>query len=120
MARKARIKELNATRLASTYGGWIYCDHCGENIGYLCYVTYDNLKLEYVCKCGNHGSMQLAFDEVKEAECSETKLVPIKNRLCCPTDKSPLLTILEKKLASYKYEIDCVSCQTKFKEEKTL
>lgn len=114
MARKPILKEFKGTRLASTYGGWIYCDTCGENIGYLCYVTYDNFKLEYKCKCGNHGSMHITFDDVKEASLGD-KLIEIKNRLCCPTDKSPLLTILEKKLDSYTYEIDCVNCKTKYK-----
>lgn len=42
MSRNTKIKELSHTRLANQYGGWIYCESCGENIGYLCYTTYDN------------------------------------------------------------------------------
>lgn len=42
MDRKSRKKLLENTKLASGYGGWIYCAHCNQNIGYLCYVTYDN------------------------------------------------------------------------------
>lgn len=118
MARKPIIKELKSTRLANGYGGWIYCDHCGENIGYLCYVTYDNLNLTYQCKCGNQGRIQIAFDEVRESVCSQQKLIQIKNRRCCPADQSPLMTILEQKLVSYAYEIDCVNCMTKYREEK--
>jgi len=120
MARKPVMKELKNTKLASGYGGWIYCVHCGENIGYLCYVTYDNFNFEYQCQCGQHGSIHIAFDNVERGEQSNNKLVGIKNRLCCPNDQSPLLTILEKKLVSYKYAIDCVSCKTKYMEEKTL
>ena len=31
----------------------MYCDKCNENIGYLCYATYDRLKLSYRCNCGS-------------------------------------------------------------------
>ncbi|MGX8128243.1 hypothetical protein ACWTV9_18440 [Clostridioides difficile] len=120
MSRKPIIKELKNTRLASGYGGWIYCDQCGENIGYLCYVTYDNFKLFYQCKCGGQGQMQIAFGDIENAKASDNQLIPIKNRLCCPSDQSPLFTILDKKFMSYRYEIDCVSCKTKYLEEKIL
>ena len=118
MSRKPVIKELENTKLASTYGGWIYCDQCGENIGYLCYVTYDNFKFEYTCNCGESGSIHIAFHDVKEPYRFEDNLAELKNRLCCPIDESPLLTILEKKLVSYTCEIDCVSCKTRYTKEK--
>ena len=56
MARQIKDKVLINTRLATNYGGWTYCDGCGENIGYLCYSTYDRLKFEYECQCGSKGS----------------------------------------------------------------
>lgn len=118
MARKPIIKELSSTRLASTYGGWIYCDHCGENIGYLCYVTYDNFEFDYACHCGGNGSVHIAFDDVKNSCCSTDGLIEVKNRLCCPSDGAPLLTILEKKLVTYAFKIDCVSCKTRYEKEK--
>lgn len=119
MARKPSLKELINTRIASGYGGWIYCDRCGENIGYLCYVTYDNFRFSYKCKCGGRGHMHIAFGDIeKNTKASDDKLILTKNRLCCPGDQSPLLTILDKKLACYQYEIDCVSCNTKYTEEK--
>ena len=46
MARVLKNKELVNTRLATNYGGWMYCDKCNENIGYLCYSTYDRLIVE--------------------------------------------------------------------------
>ncbi|MCI8637476.1 MAG: hypothetical protein HFJ36_06640, partial [Clostridia bacterium] len=52
MARVLKNKELVNTRLATNYGGWMYCDKCDENIGYLCYSTYDRLELKYKCNCG--------------------------------------------------------------------
>lgn len=42
MSRKPFVKKLEGTRLASTYGGWMYCDHCGKNIGYLCFSLFLN------------------------------------------------------------------------------
>ena len=53
MARVVKNKELLNTRLATNYGGWMYCDKCNENIGYLCYATYDRLELKYKCNCGS-------------------------------------------------------------------
>jgi len=120
MTRIPKIKELIGTKIANTYGGWVYCEHCGENIGYLCYVTYDNFRFNYQCKCGAGGSIHIAFGDKDNASHSKNKLINIKNRLCCPNDASPLLTILEKKLTSYQYEIDCIKCKTKYLEEKIL
>lgn len=120
MPRSPKIKELKGTKIANAYGGWIYCEHCGENIGYLCYVTYDNFRFRYQCKCGSCGSMHIDFGDSENAKHSESKLINIKNRQCCPNDSSPLLTILEKKLTSYQYEIDCIKCQTKYMEDKNL
>lgn len=115
MARIPEYKKLINTRLANTYGGWIYCDGCNKTIGYLCYVTYDFFRLVYQCKCGNCGSVHLVFSgENTDQISSEQSLITIKNRLCCPEDKSPLVTILEKNLDSYKYEINCKACNTKY------
>lgn len=120
MARTPIIKELVNTRLASGYGGWIHCDSCGKNIGYLCYVTYDSFRFEYKCQCGSSGYMHIAFEDVSSASIGDEKLITIKNRLCCPSDQSPLFTILEKSLSNYKYEVVCKACNTKFLEEKSL
>lgn len=120
MSRKPTIKELTNTRLASGYGGWIYCDSCGKNIGYLCYVTYDSFLFKYQCKCGNHGSMYITFRDVSSAHIGDNKPVTIKNRLCCQADQSPLFTVLEKALDSYEYEVVCSKCDTKYREVKIL
>lgn len=120
MARTPQTKLLENTRLASTYGGWIYCEGCGNNIGYLCYVTYDHFQFNYKCKCGACGKMQIDFEEKQHTEVSEHTPIIIKNRLCCPNDQSPLLTILKKNLDFYSYKIQCVKCNTIYAEEKTL
>lgn len=110
MSRTLEVKELVRTRLASGYGGWFYCDSCGENIGYLCYVTYDRFRFSYECKCGGQGSMHLAFKADGAENSCDDKLVTIKNRLCCPHDNSPLFTVLYKKLVNYDYEVVCTKC----------
>lgn len=120
MARTPQTKLLENTRLANTYGGWIYCENCGKNIGYLCYVTYNHFYFNYKCKCGTCGKMQIDFEEQNLIKVSESKLIIIKNRLCCPHDQSPLFTILEKNLDSYFYKIECVKCNTIYMEEKIV
>lgn len=116
MSRIPKYKELKNTQLANAYGGWMYCEGCSKTIGYLCYVTYDLFKLEYRCKCGNNGGVDVAF-ESDTARIAEQPLVTLKNRFCCPTDESPLVTILTKNLDAYKYEVVCKACNTKYREE---
>ena len=110
MTRLLKNKVLINTRLAASYGGWMYCQHCGENIGYLCYSTYDRLVLKYQCHCGNQGSVLLDFEDSQEGKTCSEDLVVIKNRLCCPNDHEPLMTILDKKLVHYDMSITCKSC----------
>lgn len=116
MARILKNKELLNTRLATNYGGWMYCDKCNENIGYLCYSTYDRLELKYKCNCGSQGSALLDFEDSKTGKNCNDELVNIKNRLCCPKDSEPLITILEKKVASYEMKITCKSCGNIYKK----
>lgn len=120
MSRTTKTKELLNTRLASGHGSWFYCGSCGENIGYLCYVTYDSFRFSYRCQCGGQGSLHLAFENQRPPNPVEHKLITLKNRLCCPHDHSPLFTILFKKLEYYNYEVVCAKCNTSYAEEKTL
>jgi len=76
MARTLKNKELINTRLATNYGGWMYCDTCNENIGYLCYSTYDRLELEYECMCGN-GIKAPVDDEVKNRRNNRKSVITI-------------------------------------------
>lgn len=110
MARVLKTKELDKLRLATNYGGWMYCEACNENIGYLCYSTYDKLDLEFQCKCGSRGRALIEFSDSKEGSNASNELVVIKNRFCCPDDHEPLMTILDKKLASYRFAITCKAC----------
>lgn len=119
MPRIPKHKKLNNTRLANSYGGWLYCEGCNKTIGYICYVTYDVIMFEYKCKCGNHGSVNIGFVDDTTTKAAQP-LITIRNRLCCPADQSPLLTILHKNLKEYRCEIVCKDCNKKYLEEQTL
>lgn len=118
MARILKNKELINTRLATNYGGWMYCNECGENIGYLCYQTYDKLEMKYKCNCGSNGSLLLDFIDSKDGKDSDDELIIIKNRWCCPKDKEPLITILDKKISNYEIKITCKSCDNIYRISK--
>ena len=118
MARLLKNKELVNTRLATNYGGWMYCDTCHDNIGYLCYSTYDRLELNYICNCGSNGRALLDFEDSKIGQNCNDELVIIKNRFCCPKDSQPLITLLDKKVASYEMKITCKSCERVYKKVK--
>ncbi|MCI8347047.1 MAG: hypothetical protein HFJ12_03750 [Bacilli bacterium] len=118
MARVLKNKELVNTRLATNYGGWMYCNKCNENIGYLCYSTYDRLELEYKCNCESIGRILLDFEDSRIGKNCKDELVVVKNRFCCPKDSEPLITILDKKLSKYEMKITCKSCESTYKKSK--
>lgn len=110
MPRILKNKELLNIRLATNYGGWMYCDKCQENIGYLCYSTYDKLDFNFKCNCGCEGKAMIKFEDSNLGKVCNNELVIIKNRLCCPKDNEPLITILDKKLINYNIKVTCKSC----------
>lgn len=118
MARILKSKELNNAKLATNYGGWMYCDKCNENIGYLCYSTYDRLELKYKCCCGSTGNVLLDFEDSKIGKQCKNELIIIKNRYCCPKDKNPLITILDKKALNYEMKITCKNCENIYAKVK--
>ena len=96
----------------------MYCDTCNENIGYLCYYTYDRLELKYQCNCGSRGSAFIDFDDSKTGQICNDAFVIIKNRFCCAKDNEPLITILDKKVANYELKITCKACQSMYRKVK--
>lgn len=118
MARILKNKNLIRSRLATNYGGWMYCDTCGNNIGYICYVTYDELKFDYVCDCGNKGSIHINFEDSKDGIKNDAEMSLVKNRFCCPKDESPLITILDQKLKNYSLFIQCKACNYIYEKKK--
>ncbi len=118
MARVLKNKELLNTKLANNHGGWMYCGKCNENIGYLCYATYDKLQLKYKCNCGSGGLAMLDFEDSVMGNNGDSELIMIKNRLCCSQDNEPLITLLDKKMISYEMAITCKSCGSIYKKVK--
>jgi hypothetical protein len=118
MAQNIKYLKIKNTRLLKIYASWIYCDKCNNTIGYLCYVTYDRFEFHYTCKCKNSGSIIIEKDDAAQENIpAEEEMITIKNRLCCPEDHSPLITILTNKLESYSCEIVCKECGKLYKKE---
>lgn len=118
MARVVKNKKLLNTRLATNYGGWMYCEKCNSNIGYLCYSTYDNIDLKYECNCGSKGQVYINFEDSSDGTLDNKNFVIIKNRFCCVNDQQPLITLLEDKFKNYEIDITCKACGTIFKKQK--
>ena len=113
MARTPKQKELQGTRLLKEYASWVYCEGCGKTVAYLCYVTYDLFEFAYTCQCGAHGRVFIQFEHDAAGKSSQPLQV-VKNRLCCPNDGKPLLTIVEKNVKDYRFRVVCNTCHTAF------
>ena len=117
LARTPIIKNLTNSRLLKSYASWVYCDACGNTVAYLCYVTYDQVDFSYTCACGSCGRVEIEFAH-EASQASDTALIPIKNRLCCPADQSTLITIVEKNVTDYTLFITCNTCNTVFSKSR--
>lgn len=117
MGRQVKNKDLVNTRLATNYGGWMYCTNCNKNIGYLCYATYDRVNLSYTCNCGSTGSAFIDFEDSQTGVKSNEDLIVKKNRFCCPEDESPLITMLSKNVKEFEFEITCKACEKIYKKK---
>lgn len=118
MSRSILIKEVENTRLLSNYGGWIYCDSCDKTIGYLCYANYDEVSFSYECNCGSKGILYIKMGDGHDSVSSGDKMDIVKNRLCCPKDASPLITIRDVNLKGHKCKISCHKCFNEYTTEK--
>ena len=118
MARKPKIKQLDGARLLKEYASWIYCTGCETTVAYLCYVTYDLFEMNFTCKCGSCGRVFIEFEHEIPVKPGQALSV-VKNRLCCPEDNSPLLSIVEKNLANYSFRVVCNGCNTEFSQIKS-
>lgn len=117
MARSPIKKQLNGVTLLKEYASWVYCTGCKKTIAYLCYITYDKCHLDFECSCGSKGNLYISFTNADYAP-NKHPLTIVKNRLCCPTDQSPLITFVEKNLMHYNCHIACSSCKNEFFHNK--
>ena len=113
MARNPKQKELQNTRLLKDYASWAYCTACNKTVAYLCYITYDLFEFSYTCNCGSHGSVYIQFEHDVPVK-SPQPLTCIKNRLCCPADRSPLFTVVEKNVKDFRFRTVCSACHTEY------
>ena len=58
------------------------------------------------------------FEDSKTGQNCNDELVIIKNRFCCPKDEEPLITILDKKVASYELKVTCKACSNIYTKQK--
>ena len=105
-------------RILKNNGSWLYCDKCNKTVGYLVYSKYLNFRFDFDCKCGNKGYFELEYKTDKKIKKSNAELITKKNRLCCPVDEAPLLTIVEKNIEKYTYSVTCNKCFNKYKKER--
>ena len=117
MARKPLHKALENARLLKEYASWIYCTGCDKTVAYLCYVTYDQFDFTFTCACGSHGRVAITLADRQPAQSGEALQV-IKNRLCCPRDAAPLLSLVDKNLTAYRLRIACSACNTVYAQQK--
>ena len=117
MARIPTLKELENSRLLKAYASWVYCTGCEKTVAYLCYVTYDAVDFEYDCACGSNGRVRIEF-EGEKGVATDDALVSVKNRLCCPHDESPLITVVDKNLSAYDLKITCHECHGEYRQTK--
>ena len=115
MGRIPAVKELENARLLKAYASWVYCTGCEKTVAYLCYVTYDAVDFQYDCACGSHGRVRIEF-EGEAGVPSNDALADIKNRLCCPHDQSPLITVVEKNLTAFNLSIKCHECHGEYRK----
>jgi len=110
-------KTIHNGRLLKKYGSWMYCDKCGNTVGYLCYTTYQYYKFSFTCTCGNTGFFELG-KRIADAYVDERNTLLLnKTRLCCPNDNSPLFSVVEKNVDKYNFEVICKKCLHSFKKE---
>lgn len=106
-------------KMLKNSGSWMYCSQCGNTVGYLCYTTYTSFRLTSVCICGATNCFELAYEKVNKSAVN-TPLLTVKNRLCCPEDRSPLFSVSRKNLKDYTCEVVCNKCGIKYHSEMKI
>ncbi len=81
-------------------------------------LSKDNKVIIVDYKDINQDFIQNNFEDSNIGENCSDELVMIKNRLCCPKDKEPLITLLDKKVESYKMKITCKLCESIYNKVK--
>lgn len=101
------------------HASWLYCDACNKTVAYLCYVTYRYFRFTFTCSCGSEGCVENSYGDIDLAGLSTGTLAqsPANKRFCCENDDSALFSPVTKNLASYKAEVICKQCNTRYTAE---
>ena len=110
------IKTLG-TRIAHDNGSRIYCSQCGNAVAVLSDSHSDYFKYHYKCNCGNQGSIELGHKAKEDLFEMDSALEITRKRMRCPNDDSPLLSILDKNVERFEYEVICKTCGGAYHEK---
>lgn len=116
MAKRIIKQEVKNSRLLKSYGSWLYCTNCNKTVAYICYTTYQWIKVNFKCYCGSTGGLILKEEsyEISEQKISSDELIMKGNRYCCPNDEDPILSINLKNIIDFEYEGACLKCSSHF------
>lgn len=115
-ARSIERKNTNS-RLLKNYGSWLYCTNCNKTVAYICYTTYQWIRISFQCSCGSRGYQELkeAGAIIAEQTDNDSKLIVINNRYCCYVDGEPLFSIVAKQVTMFEYDVSCLKCKTRYR-----
>jgi hypothetical protein len=116
MAARNIEKKTTNSRLLKNYGSWLYCINCNKTVAYICYSTYQWIKVSFECSCGSKGDLELkeAGIEIQGQPDKGQELISKNNRYCCPFDESPLFLVVLKQIDSLEYKVSCLECKRLF------
>lgn len=115
MKEKPVVKAENAHFLKG-HASWLYCDQCKKTVAYLCYVTYRYFHFSFVCSCGSQGLVENKYGDIDLLDLPTGKLERNRanKRYCCAKDQAALFSPVPKNLRSYRAEIVCRDCNTRY------
>ena len=115
-ARNIERKNTNS-RLLKNYGSWLYCTNCNKTVAYICYTTYQWIKISFQCTCGSNGDLELKETGAILAEQIDhyNKLIIKNNRYCCAVDEEPLFSLVAKQTTMFEYAVSCLKCKTLYR-----
>jgi hypothetical protein len=116
MQKEKPTVNLKNAHFLKGHASWLYCDNCNNTVAYLCYVTYRYFHFSFTCACGCKGSAENSYGDIDLSKLPAGELVQgeTNKRLCCEKDKSALFSTVAKNLKSYKVEVVCKACDTRY------
>ena len=116
MSKEKPIVKTQNAHFLKGHASWLYCDNCNKTVAYLCYVTYRYFRFSFVCLCGCHGWVENSYGDIDLCNAPTGELIrnTANKRYCCANDESALFSPVPKNLQSYKAQIVCATCSSKY------